>query len=140
MGYSTNFSGELKFAHDVTVPELTALQKFLGADVREHKEWNPPHDLYFIDLELLEDFTGLKWDGSEKTYELDQAINLITREMRKEFPEFKLQGQLLAQGEDAEDRWMLVLDEQGIASKQEIVITGQRVKCLECGHKFVLEG
>jgi hypothetical protein len=141
MGYTTNFVGELKFATELTAAQLAALNAMLGEDVRDHKEWahDPKAYVGYIDLELLKDFTGLQWTGAEKTYGLEEAVNIITREMRKQWPDFRLTGHMNAQGEDFEDRWSLVLDDEGIASKQPVVLTGQRVECPHCGKKFIAE-
>lgn len=138
MGYSTRFDGELKFTSDLTAKALAKLNAMMGEDCRDHKDWNA-HDLYYIDLELTKDFSALKWNGAEKTYDLDKLVNVVIREMRKEFPDFGLTGSLLAQGEEAEDRWALVIGEDGFASKQKIAITGTRVRCPNCEHKFILE-
>lgn len=138
MGYSTRFDGELRFTSDLTAKALSKLNAMMSEDCREHKDWNAP-GLYYIDLELTKDFSGLKWNGAEKTYDLDKLVNVVIRVMRTEFPEFGLSGSLLAQGEEAEDRWALVIGEDGWATKQKIAITGQRVKCPGCGHKFILE-
>lgn len=139
MGYSTDFGGELKFAAELRASELAFLQSILGEDAREHKDWNAG-DVVHIDLELTDEFDGIKWDGSEKTYAMVEAVNLVTRLMREKCPEFRLIGSLLAQGEDSEDRWMLVMGDDGIARKEEIRLTGERIKCPQCGNTFRHEG
>jgi len=140
MGYNTRFSGTLKFATPVTVQMLAKLNTMLGEDANEIA--NPGthgRDFGYIDLVVSKDFTGLEWDtGTEKTYYLEKSVNIVIAEMRKEWPEFSLTGQLTAQGEDMEDRWALVM-EDGVAHKRKVAITGQRVKCPDCGHKFILE-
>lgn len=135
MGYSTDFRGELRFATELRASELARLQSILGEDAREHKDWNAG-DVVYIDLELTDEFDGIKWDGSEKTYAMVEAVNLVTRLMREACPDFRLTGSLLAQGEESEDRWMLVMDDVGIARKEEIRLTGERIKYPECGHNF----
>jgi hypothetical protein len=135
MGYSTDFRGELKFTTELRASELAYLRSILGEDARDHREWNAG-DLTYIDLELTDAFDGIRWNGSEKTYGMVEAVNLITRLMRERAPEFRLEGSLLAQGEDSDDRWMLVMDASGVASKDEIRLTGERVECPNCGHTF----
>jgi hypothetical protein len=109
----------------------------LDEDCREHPEWGRA-DLTYIDLELLDDFSGVKWNGAEKTYDLEEKVNVIIDEMRKEFPNFGLQGEMIAQGEDIEDRWSLLI-ENGRAIKRDVVITGQKIKCPHCDEYFILE-
>ena len=137
MGYSTEFRGELKFTTDLTAKQLGKVKSFLGQDCREHPEWNK-QNLTYIDLELLDDFSGLKWDGSEKTYDLVEKVNLIIDELQKEYPEFGLTGKLMAQGEDIEDRWWLQIV-NGKAIEVPIEIKGKKITCPHCGEEFILE-
>jgi len=136
VGYSTEFEGELKFAHAVTVSELQALAGILGEDCRDHPEWGPAaRYLYHVDLELTKDYSGLKWDGSEKTYELERIVNLVTILLRKVNPEFRLSGALMATGEEAGDVWQLVINDEGVASREKMVVVGI-VQCPNCDHRF----
>ena len=137
MGYSTDFTGELKFTTDLTGKQLAKIKSFLGEDCRDHPEWNAK-ELTYIDLELTEDFSGIQWDGSEKTYELAEKINLIISQMKKDYPEFGLSGSLLAQGEDMNDRYSIVI-ENGFAKEKKIIITGKKVKCPHCDEEFIIE-
>jgi hypothetical protein len=138
MGYSTSFKGELRFTSEPTAKQLAALSAMFGEDCRDHPEWDAK-GLYYVDLELNDDFTGIRWNGAEKTYGLEQIVNVVIRQMRKQWPDFGLTGSLLAQGESLEDRWALHIGEDGFASKQAIAITGQRVTCPHCESTFILE-
>lgn len=138
MGYSTNFTGELKFTAEATAPQLAALKAMMGEDCREHPEWNAP-GLYYIDLELTDDFTGIKWNGAEKTYELEKLVNVVLRVMREKWPQFGLTGTLGAQGEDVEDRWALQMGEDGFAHKVKRAMTGKIVTRPHCDERFALE-
>lgn len=137
MGYSTEFKGELKFTTELTASQLAKVKSFLGEDCRQHPEWGAM-GMSYIDLELLDDFTGLKWDGSEKTYDLTEKVNLIITEMQKDYPEFGLQGSFIAQGEDIDDRWVLKAN-GSVAKREDIVMTGEKVTCPHCGEDFRLE-
>jgi hypothetical protein len=140
MGYTTTFKGTLSFVNDVSAKQLAKLHTFFGEDARDHKEWGISNCASYIDLRLAKDFSGIEWDdGTEKNYGMVEAVTMIVREMRKEWPDFGLTGSFLAQGEDSDDRWMLVMNEDGTASRNEIVITGQKVECPDCGHKFRVE-
>ena len=138
MGYNTDFSGTLQFTKELTASQLATLNKMLGEDCRDHPEWGVK-DLYYIDLELTEDFTGIKWNEAEKTYDLDQLVNVVIREMRKICPDFGLSGTLLAQGESINDRWALTIASDGFAVKRPIAIKGKVVECPHCGEHFELE-
>lgn len=137
MGYSTDFTGELKFTKELKATELAKLKTFMGEDCREHPEWNATNMTY-IDLEISDDFSGLKWDGSEKTYDLVEKVNLIISEMKKDFPDFGLEGSLFAQGEDSTDRWVLLID-NGIAIEKKVALKGKKCKCPNCEEEFFLE-
>jgi hypothetical protein len=138
MGYSTEFKGELKFTVEPTASQLATIKSFLGEDCRDHPEWGRV-DAYYIDLEFTDDFTGLRWNGAEKTYAMEACVNVIVREVRKTWPEFGLQGSLLAQGESIEDRWALVINADGFAEKQKIALPGPVCTCPHCGERFVQE-
>ena len=137
MGYSTNFKGELKFAKELTGSQLAALKSMMGEDCREHPEWGAK-DLYYIDLDLTDDFSGLKWNGAENTYCLEKLVNVVIVEMRKKWPDFALTGTLNAQGEYVEDRWTLSIGEDGMAKKTKVAVIGQRIVCPHCEQTFIL--
>lgn len=138
MGYTTTFKGDLKFTNELSASQLAHLKTFMGEDCREHPEWNAK-DLYYIDLELNDDFSGVRWNGMEKTYSMEKLVNVVIVEMRKKYPDFALSGTFSAQGEDAEDRWTLSIGEDGMAKKTKVPIVGQRITCPSCEHTFILE-
>ena len=142
MGYSTTFKGSLKFKKELTASQIAELSKLLSKDRREIGFENDSDVYttkdeywYHIDLELLEDFSGLKWNGSEKTYGLEHIINFITKIMKKKYPDFELIGKLSAQGEEVEDRWELVM-EKGKAIRQELKVISKKCTCPNCGEKI----
>jgi hypothetical protein len=126
MGYSTIFKGQLSFKNEPTMPQLAALNEFFG--------------LHYIDLELTKDFTGIKWNDAEKTYDLEKFVNVIMENMRKQWPDFGFTGSMTAQGGDIEDRWSLAIGDDGLAHKLTIATTGKIVTCPHCGERFELEG
>ena|ERR1700753_2318022 len=137
MGYNTTFKGELKFTTDLTSKQLAKVKSFLGEDCREHPEWGDT-GLTYIDLVLLDDFSGLKWDDcTEKTYDLPEKVNLVIKNMRKEYPDFGLSGKLSAQGEDSDDRWFLNMVD-GKAVKEEIPLSSDEIISPHCGELFTL--
>ena len=138
MGYTTTFRGELKFVVPLTVPELAHINTFFGADPRENREWNASREIGYIDLELTKDFSGIKWDGSEKNRGMVEAVNLITEQMKKIKPDFAFSGAMQAQGEDMEDRWNLIID-SGIAKRVETPPPGEKIKCPHCDEYFFYE-
>lgn len=148
MGYDTRFTGHLKFDSDVTVPMLASLKAMLGEDCRKHPEWQvydqSNHGLTYVDLVLLDDFSGVEFDDDTEKSDLGpEMIDLVTAVMREKHPEsgFAFRGELLAQGEDPYDRWRLVVDgDQGKARRVEYPRIGQKVTCPHCKGEFTLEG
>jgi len=135
MGYTTKFDGLLTFKNELTIPQLKKLKTILGEDAREHSEWSSK--VSYIDLEINDVLTGLQHDGAEKTYDMEDIVTLVISEMKKDFPDFDLDGELMAQGEDVTDRWRLIIqDSKGV--KVPIVLTGEKIKCPNCGHHFLI--
>jgi len=143
MGYNTIFKGELKFKPEPTIQALAKLKKIFGEDARLHPEWlkHGTKGLYHFDLVLTDRFDGVRWDDkTEKTYDLEKIVTAVISIMREEFPDFALTGHLTAQGEDAEDRWDLVMDDAGTtARKVTVPIPGTKTTCPDCGHTFYVE-
>ncbi len=138
MGYTTKFKGQLGFAKEPTVQQLGALNAMFGEDFRDHPEWEEP-DLYYIDLELTPAFDGVRHNGAEKTYDLEKIVSAVTKVMRKTWPDFSFTGNLLAQGESIEDRWILRIGDDGMAARHKTAVTGKRVVCPRCEEAFILE-
>lgn len=138
MGYSTGFVGILEFTKELTPEEKKKLETLLGADCREHPEWEQDEKLYlsYIDLELYEE-DGLIWDGSEKTYDLVEKVNLILREMRKDFPEFGLKGYFDAYGDEYGDNWRLKIENGWAVHKQLELVELEGGMCPKCGTDLV---
>ncbi len=138
MGYKTTFKGEFKFTQELTASQLAKIKSFLGKDCRDHPEWNNTN-LYRVDLVLLDDFSGLEWnDETEKTYSMVGLLNLIIDQMRKDMPEFGLSGKFLAQGEDIDDRYEIIIKD-GRAMKRQVIIAGTKIMCPHCEEYFYLE-
>jgi hypothetical protein len=138
MGYSTEFNGELKFTNELTAPQLEKVKSFCGEYCGDHHEWAFSDGLTWMDIELTDDFSGVRWNGSEETYDLVKKINMLTYNMKKEYPDFGLVGKLFAQGEEFDDRWMLAIV-NGLAVKKNNAIKDQKVTWPHCENEFILE-
>jgi len=138
MGYNTEFRGELKFTKELTGSQLAVLSSYLGEDCRNHPEWGRSIGNYYVNLSLLPGFDGLEWDGSEKTYEMVEIVNFIIDKMMEIMPDFGLTGKLLAQGEDIDDRWELII-KNNVAVKVDVKPSGTKIQCPHCGESFYLE-
>lgn len=134
MGYSTKFTGSLKFAHNITVKEIAALKAMECIDRREIVP-APKGEWYYLDLEANDELDGIKWSGAEKSYDMVGQVNYVIDKMKKDWPKFSLSGEMAAQGEDADDRWILRIV-NGRAVKIEDPPSGRKVECPECECNF----
>lgn len=133
MGYSTDIKGRLDFNREISIQQYKKLKEFCGELASDHPEWeNPQNAKSYIQWEVTKDLGGIEWDGNEKFYDIFQSLNLIIHNMRKEWPEFGVKGQLLCQGEDIDDRWHLKIGEDGLAYREDSEV--KTVKCPECDH------
>jgi hypothetical protein len=124
MGYTTKFTGVLKFKNPLTIEQLKVLSPLLG------EEWPGG----YVQFELTKDLDGIQWDGSEKFYKAPETVDWLTAQMRKQWPDFAFTGEL--QGEEFDDRWRLVINSTGYAAKVELPPPGQKVTCPHCRRKF----
>lgn len=143
MGYSTDFKGQLSFTKELTASQLAYLNTILGENVRDHvADWrqktNEGYQLYYMDLKLTDDFSGIEWNGAEKTGSMPYLVNIVIDCMQDKWSDFGLEGELHTQGEDFDDRWTLQM-ENGRAVEKKVVIEGTIVECPHCEKKFVLE-
>lgn len=136
MGYSTEFRGEFKFTKELTATQLAKLKSYLDEDCRDHPEWNVP-DLYYVNLELLDDFSGITWNGAEKTDDLTDYLNLIINGMKEIMSDFGLKGKMLCQGENIEDRYEIVIKD-GLAVHIDTKPSGAKIICPHCEEEFYL--
>lgn len=141
MGYTTKFQGTLKFTHELTMPQLKRLSAVLGEDTDDHPEWIDYADcgqLSYIQWELTKDFDGIQWDGHEKFYHAVNSVNFLIAYMREDDLMFGLAGELLAQGEDPRDRWILAIDPVTRRAVKREVDLGPVYECPHCREEFLL--
>lgn len=138
MGYDTDFTGVLKFTSELRASELAHLQMVLGIDIRDRANRDlgftlDGNDSYFVKLELTDDFSGIQWTGEGKTYGMAAQVNAVIDWMRRIKPDFGLEGELEAQGDDVDDHWFLRIKD-GRAVEEKAVLVGAVYRCPNCGH------
>ena len=129
MGYTTQFEGVLRFTEIPSFGSLQKLKTMLGESVPNHS---------YCQFELTTDLLGIEWDGGEKFYDATEAAQWLIDEMRKEFPNFGLKGELFAQGEEWGDVWILRCNGD-TCERVKIELKGTKVKCPQCRHEFIAE-
>lgn len=129
MGYSTYFTGTLKFKEPITKEQETLLDSISGIDCRDGHPFVGVHcpNISYIDFEINEDKLGIEHCGAEKSYNTVEQVNFIIDVMKSQYPNFALEGGLLAQGEEVGDIWKLVI-EDGEAIRVDIKIENLNIK------------
>lgn len=140
MGYSTDFEGELKFTREITVSELRAIKEILDQDDAEKLAASSGYQrtkddrFSYLNLELTDDFTGIKWDGGEKTYYMVTSLNVVMHAIKQQIPDLALTGSMFAQGEEIGDVWGIeIKDGQAV---QVEVKKPPMMKCPHCSEWF----
>lgn len=135
MGYNTEYVGILKFGRELTASELAILKSYFGEDCRDHKEWGEEIENYYVNLEFTDDYSGLQWDGMEKTYNMPEIIEFIIKMAKKSIPDFELTGYFNCQGEDIDDRYRIVM-EKNIPKVIKDPPVGEKITCPHCEEEF----
>ncbi len=139
MGYTTDFTGEIKVNRDLIGKEIAFIKELFEFDPREGDYGKEStYGFYHIDLEFNNDFSAIQYNGMEKSYEMVKQVQYVIDQTIAKFPDLVFSGKFMAQGEEFEDRWMLTV-EDNVAREDKIVIKGQRVTCPHCEREFILE-
>jgi hypothetical protein len=140
MGYSTEYEGQLKFTKELTASQIAYLNQFLGEDIRDHRDWGFEELVpnYFIDLKFTPNFDGLEFTGAEKSNCMEHTIGFLLAQMRSKYPSFGLTGDILAQGEDIDDRYRIEVRDY-LVTKVPVVTKRRKVTCPECDHTFYID-
>lgn len=134
MGYTTYFTGEFTITPALPEQLVTDLNDFCSTRHEERTtsmpvgldQWNRPYtgplrDTTEIGIWCNWEFDGapgadatiMRWNDSEKSYEMDRWAAYIAEHL---IPEgHTIEGTVDAQGEDAEDRWRMVATGRTIA-------------------------
>ena len=117
---------------------LVELKKILGEDVRDMPNVESQGDFCYFDLELLDDYSGLKWNGSEKTYDMSGQVNTILKHLRDNFVDCPhLTGTLEARGEDYDDVFRVLVTEFDGAKRITVHNPTQpQGNCPHCGESL----
>ena len=121
MGYTTEFHGALVFTEALNRKAVDVMDSLLGEDLRELSDIDSG-GMTWVDLEYDDEENALSWDGSEKTYDLPEKIDLVLCEMRKVQPTLNLEGEMFASGEKCGDIWFIEM-RNGSATALEAAIT-----------------
>lgn len=133
MGYSTSFTGGIKFSRVLTVTEFNYLKNF--NEKRHDLDKGAPGA--WCQWVSNEAGTELVWDGGEKFYGYVPWLKwLIDNYFAKQ--SITLNGDIRWEGEDNEDVGTIHV-KNNVVTPEELQLVGA-VTCPNCDHKFVPEG
>lgn len=118
MGYTTEFRGSFNFDPPLTHEQRLKLQDFAdarhGGNTKEH-DYAPS---FYCQWVPTRDGTQLQWDGGEKFYEYAEWLEVLNDRFFKPWG-VKLFGTVKYQGEDFEDRGVLVAEGNSVTKQEE---------------------
>ncbi|MBC8553450.1 MAG: hypothetical protein H8D23_27860 [Candidatus Brocadiales bacterium] len=117
------------------------LGTMMGEDCRDHVNWFPESSgLTYINLFVGADSYGtyLGWNGDEKSYDMTRKLNFISKHMARQSIVFKMEGEMLCQGKDMDDRYYIRIDDNGEAF--ELPVDKDKIICPNCNHAFAKDG
>lgn len=101
MGYTTKFTGYIKIEPPAPSGVVYELKRFFD-ERHDRRHWPS----YYCDFSISHDGKILAWNGSEKSYQMDAWMEVLIEEFF-EPNGHTLNGELLANGTDPGDVWML---------------------------------
>jgi len=113
MGYTTTFKGSIKIEPPLSWQEANKINSFCNG--RQDERSSTKHPGIWCDYTCTT--TEIKWNGSEKSYDMVQWMEFLIMEFFRPFGR-KLDGQMEAQGEDFNDRWLLVVTDNIVSVKR----------------------
>lgn len=134
MGYNTDFEGSLTFKCTPGIAQAQYIAELLDTEPSKDNDLER-----HINLEFSISTLRIKWNGGEKTYEMVDSVNWLVGKMREKWSDFALEGTLSAQGEEIDDKWELRFNDEGIAYKHDIELSGVRIECPNCECEFYYE-
>ena len=108
MGYSTDFEGKITIDPPLNANQITEINKFCEERHGGGLEPFPGMPGFWCDYEVPLDGDVIKWNGSEKSYNMTEWMTFLIKEFFRPYGR-TLNGTLEAQGDSSYDRWVLVV-------------------------------
>lgn len=117
MGYSTKYTGTVMFDRPLDLNgDLAQRLDEIFDSARDAGLTKPPST--YCDLKFVNRNQGLKWNGAEKTDDLDEWFAYLIKHFFAP-NSYVLNGSMLAQGEEVGDLWRLEVKDN-VVTKIEI--------------------
>ena len=139
MGYTTDFSGGLKFNRELTHKEWMELKELGNYDSYQegYKKYTDTPDTLpnsYLQWEPNSDGTQYVWNGGEKFYDYIHWLRWVIKHYMKPH-DLILNGEIRWQGEDMEDVGVIVVVDNKVTTRKLVIES--LCECPNCGHKFV---
>ena len=143
-----DYKGKLKVSPELKASDIAYLNKFLGEDIRDHRDEWPHTDKYdelvdatnFMDVEFDSSFCYLQVsEDTEKQRDIVETMNYIISVMRERIPNFKLSGKMTEQGDDVGEIYKITRQDDGYYKSIKMKIEGDVICCPLCEDKFILK-
>lgn len=122
MGYTTDFDGRINLSRELTDAEAKAIYDFSeerhGGNVGG---FTTRVQGYWCNWAPTDDRLGIEWNGAEKFYDADEWMQLVLDEFITPAG-IVANGTIKAQGEDYNDRWLLVVTDNVVTTKKGRVV------------------
>lgn len=123
MWYSTEYIGKAKITPSPTIDMVNDI-KWTIKDNDWHSElrWN---------IQVSDDLKYIEWTWNEKTYDFEETLNVLIKEVRRTYPDFDLEWEFEYQWDEWDDRWY-VRKADWVFVRIEKWLEKDEYKCPEC--------
>lgn len=118
MGYTTEFNGQVKVHPPLTDSKISAIKEFSDTRHCDPANYNQPGDGkpgLWCDWIAAKDGSAIIWGGGEKFYYAEDWMRYIIENFLQGH---KVDGEIIATGEEPDDNWKLIVD-NGIVSRKD---------------------
>ena len=117
MGYNTEFIGSLHFNKPLSLKEKEHFDTFKNDMNNKNSSKYTKEDICFFEFDISNDNSYIYWDNTEKPYDISAKLKLFIKFMLENNSDFELNGELLAQGENIEDRYKIIVNKNTITEE-----------------------
>lgn len=115
MGYTTEFEGAVKVEPTLTAAQMDILHDFAQERHGGNCDVYAGFPGFWCNWEARTGGTEIGWNGSEKFYDSDEWMKYIIENFLKPWG-VTANGEIIAQGEDISDRWLLVVQNNEVST------------------------
>jgi hypothetical protein len=122
MGYTTEFTGQIKIEPPLHPKEIEFINSFSDGTFNNPKKEDYPGN--YCQWVVTEDGRFVEWDRNEKFYDsvewmqylIDKFLGMNPLAKHDFLEGHTLNGQIEAQGEDEKDQWSLIVEDNQIST------------------------